>query len=52
MIVMRKCLTLFCLFCQMLTGFAQQTGRILGVIRDAETNETLIGVSIYAEQLQ
>ena len=52
MIVMRKCLTLFCLFCLMLTGFAQQTGRILGVIRDAETNETLIGVSIYAEQLQ
>ena len=31
---------------------AQQKGTITGVIKDAETNETLVGVSIYEEQLQ
>ena len=32
--------------------FAQQKGKVLGVIKDAETSETLIGVSVYVEQLQ
>ena len=32
--------------------FAQQKGLVTGIIRDAETNETLIGVSIYEEKLQ
>jgi hypothetical protein len=32
--------------------FAQQKGQVTGVIKDAETNETLIGVSIYEERLQ
>ena len=32
--------------------FAQQKGQVTGVIKDAETNETLIGVSIYEEKLQ
>lgn len=31
---------------------AQQKGRVTGVIKDAETNETLIGVSIYEGKLQ
>ena len=31
---------------------AQQKGKITGIIKDAETNETLVGVSIYEEQLQ
>jgi hypothetical protein len=32
--------------------FAQQKGQVTGVVKDAETNETLIGVSIYEERLQ
>ena len=31
---------------------AQQKGQVTGIIRDAETNETLIGVSIYEESSQ
>ena len=31
---------------------AQQKGQVTGVIKDAETNETLIGVSIYEEKSQ
>ncbi len=36
----------------MLGAFAQQKGHVTGVIKDAESNTTLIGVSIYEEQLQ
>jgi outer membrane receptor protein involved in Fe transport len=36
----------------MFSSFAQQKGQVAGVIKDAETNSTLIGVSIYEEQLQ
>ena len=35
-----------------LSAFAQQQGQITGIVRDAETNETLIGVSVYVERLQ
>ena len=31
---------------------AQQKGQVMGIIKDAETNETLIGVSIYEESSQ
>ncbi len=31
---------------------AQQKGQVTGVVKDAETNETLIGVSIYEERSQ
>ena len=43
---------LVCLFGLSISSFAQQNGRIVGVIKDAETNGTLIGVSIYEEKLQ
>ena len=36
----------------MFSAFAQQKGQVAGVIKDAETNETLIGVSVYVEKLQ
>ena len=45
-------LSFFCLFVLMFSSFAQQKGQVAGVIKDAETNSTLIGVSIYEEQLQ
>ena len=45
-------LSVICLFVLAFSAFAQQKGRITGVIKDAETNETLIGVSIYEEKLQ
>ena len=32
--------------------FAQQKGHISGTVRDAETTESLVGVSIYVEQLK
>ena len=43
---------MFCLLGLILSSFAQQKGQIAGVIKDAETNETLIGVSVYVEKLQ
>ena len=39
------------LFMLTISMFSQQKGRIAGVIRDADTGETLIGVSIYEEGL-
>ena len=33
-------------------GFAQQSGQVNGIVRDAETNETLVGVSVYVENLK
>ena len=41
-----------CFFVLIFSLFAQQKAQISGVVKDAETNETLIGVSIYEEQLQ
>ena len=41
-----------CLFGLTFSVFAQQKGQVTGVVKDAETNETLIGVSIYEEKLQ
>ena len=32
--------------------FGQKVGQVSGVVRDAETNETLVGVSVYVERLQ
>lgn len=45
-------LSLICLFGLAFSAFAQHKGHVTGVIKDAETNETLIGVSIYEEKLQ
>lgn len=45
-------LLLMCFFVLIFSSFAQQKAQISGVVKDAETNETLIGVSIYEEQLQ
>ena len=45
-------LSIVCLFGLTFSMFAQQKGQVTGVIKDAETNETLIGVSIYEERLQ
>ena len=43
---------MICLFSLIFSAFAQQKGQVTGVVKDAETNATLIGVSIYEEQLQ
>ena len=50
---MRRRLFLFSLLLFSLTinVFSQQKGQVAGVIKDAETGETLIGVSIYVEKL-
>lgn len=49
----RKITFLFlCLFWLTLSAFAQQFGQIVGVVKDAESSTTLIGVSLYEEQLQ
>ena len=49
----RKITFLFlCLFGLTLSAFAQQFGQIVGVVKDAESSTTLIGVSLYEEQLQ
>ena len=45
-------LLFFCLFGLTLSAFAQQFGQIVGVVKDAESSTTLIGVSLYEEQLQ
>ena len=45
-------LSILCLLGLALSVLAQQKGQITGVVKDAETNETLIGVSIYEERLQ
>ena len=45
-------LFLICLLLLAFNVLAQQEGRVSGVITDAETSETLIGVSVYVEKLQ
>ena len=45
-------LSIICLLGLTFSVLAQQKGRVTGIVRDAETNETLIGVSIYEEKLQ
>ena len=45
-------LLLICLWGLIFSAFAQQKGQVTGVIKDAETNVTLVGVSIYEEHLQ
>ena len=45
----RLVLLLICFFSLIINLFAQQKGQVVGVIKDAETNGTLIGVSIYEE---
>ena len=40
------------LFGLIFSASAQQKGTVEGVIKDAETNETLVGVSVYVEKLQ
>ena len=45
-------LSIICLFGLTFSLLAQQKGQVTGVVKDAETNETLIGVSIYEERLQ
>ena len=45
-------LSILCLFGLTFSLLAQQKGQVTGIIKDAETNETLIGVSIYEERSQ
>ena len=40
-----------CVFGMWLAALAQQ-GQVSGIVKDAETNESLVGVSIYVEHLQ
>ena len=50
---MKKGLWLLCCLCWAVTGmFAQTTGLVKGVVRDAESGETLIGVAVYEETLK
>ncbi|MBP5573068.1 MAG: TonB-dependent receptor [Bacteroidales bacterium] len=49
---MRRGFMLFCLLLACLGLSAQQKGRVSGVVRDAETGETLIGVAVYEPQLK
>ena len=43
---------LVCLLGLTFSAFAQQFGQVTGVVKDAESNSTLIGVSLYEENLQ
>ena len=45
-------LCFICLIGLCISTLAQQKGHISGTIKDAETNESLVGVSIYVEQLK
>jgi hypothetical protein len=45
-------LLITCLLALAVSGFAQSKGSVSGTVRDANTGESLIGVSIYEEQLQ
>ena len=47
----KRVVLLLCFMASLLNGFAQQ-GKVVGVVRDSETNETLVGVSVYVERLQ
>ena len=47
----RISLLFVCLFGLTFNVFAQQFGQVTGVIKDAESNSTLIGVSLYEEHL-
>ena len=49
---MRKCLLLFCLLLPFLGLTAQQKGRVSGVVKDADTGETLVGVAVYEPRLK
>ena len=48
----RIALLFICLLGLTFSAFAQQFGQVTGVIKDAESNSTLIGVSLYEEHLQ
>ncbi len=49
----RKLVLIFvCLLGLVFSAFAQQKGQVVGLIKDAETNETLVGVSVYVEREQ
>ena len=45
-------LSIICLLVLTFSAFAQQKGRVSGTVKDAESSETLIGVSIYEEKTQ
>lgn len=48
----RIALLFVCLLGLTFSAFAQQYGQVTGVVKDAESNSTLIGVSLYEEHLQ
>ena len=48
----RIALLFVCLLGLTFSAFAQQFGQVTGVVKDAESNSTLIGVSLYEEHLQ
>lgn len=49
---MRKWFGLVCLLLTCLGLAAQQKGRVSGVVKDAETGETLVGVAVYESRLK
>lgn len=48
----KGCLLLCCLFLPFLFALAQQKGKVVGMVRDAESRETLLGVAIYEQNLK
>ena len=49
----KKVFTLiFCLLSCLMSAFAQQKGTVSGVVKDGESGETMVGISIYVEQLK
>ena len=49
----RKFITLIiCLLLCWTGAFAQQKGKVSGTVKDASSNESLVGVSVYVERLQ
>ena len=50
--MMKKSLLLFCLLLSFLGLAAQQKGRVSGVVKDAETSETLVGVAVFEPRMK
>ena len=48
----KRFILIICLLSCLMTAFAQQKGTVSGIVKDAESGETLVGVSIYVEKLK
>ena len=48
----KRFILIICLLTCLMSAFAQQMGMVSGVVKDADSGETLVGVSIYIEKLK